>query len=504
MLEPGLAREVIAGLRPEAREALLAIGGAGGRHPILDLERRFGAIRPMGPGRRDREKPWRSPASALEDLWYRALVGRAFIETPTGPLEVLFIPTDLTGSLASATPPMPPGARIQPPPRVRAAHYAALEDLTILLASFRRKPPPSEQAAEARLAGLLQFLRQPDSAALLLRLAVDLGLLAGKPLKPDPEPARAFLEKPPPQALASLLASWRESRRWNDLGRLAYIEPPRTGWPNQPDGARAAFLEILDRVPRNEWWSIESLVAWFMEHAAGYQRPGGDFDAWHLRYKGETQFADGFEHWEAIDGELIRSYLRGPLLWLGAIRLAEAGPPGFQLLPLAEVAFGRPAPGLPPPPSEPARLRPDAVIVVPPGCDAAQRYQLARVADLRARTDEGLELVLTPSSVRSAWAQRLTTEQIVALLEAASRGRLPPNLAKAIRQVKPGARPATGPAALTPNVDDEALRLLRAARGTARLLDAPAGRGVRLRPGVGWEAFRAAAARAGVLLEAGW
>ena len=51
----------------------------------------------MGPGRRDRERPDREPASTVEILWYRGFVARAFFDTSRGTEEFAYIPTDLIG-----------------------------------------------------------------------------------------------------------------------------------------------------------------------------------------------------------------------------------------------------------------------------------------------------------------------------------------------------------------------------------------------------------------------
>ena len=48
----------------------------------------------MGAAKRDREKPYLNPASAAEDLFYRALLGRAFFETAEGAQEFAYIPDD--------------------------------------------------------------------------------------------------------------------------------------------------------------------------------------------------------------------------------------------------------------------------------------------------------------------------------------------------------------------------------------------------------------------------
>ena len=54
-----------------------------------------GEIRPIGPGRLERELTWRQPESPAEELWYRGLIFRAFADFGDGPLEYIYIPEDL-------------------------------------------------------------------------------------------------------------------------------------------------------------------------------------------------------------------------------------------------------------------------------------------------------------------------------------------------------------------------------------------------------------------------
>ncbi len=94
-----LAEEVISTLPTEGRTALDALLEQGGRMPWVVFTRRFGEVREMGPGKRDREQAHLSPKSAAEILWYRAIVARAFFDTNKGPQEFAYIPDDLLMAL---------------------------------------------------------------------------------------------------------------------------------------------------------------------------------------------------------------------------------------------------------------------------------------------------------------------------------------------------------------------------------------------------------------------
>ena len=66
--------------------------------------RRYGEVRPFGPGKREKERPDLKPISPAEVLWYRALIGRAILPGDVPPMEYAYIPEDLLDLLAPARP----------------------------------------------------------------------------------------------------------------------------------------------------------------------------------------------------------------------------------------------------------------------------------------------------------------------------------------------------------------------------------------------------------------
>src|SRR5512133_1468113 len=94
-----LLDEVVSTLPQEARAALEALAAEDGRMPWVAFARRFGDVREMGAGKRDRERPHLHPNSAAEVLWYRALVAKAFFDGDKGLQEFAFIPDDFMMAL---------------------------------------------------------------------------------------------------------------------------------------------------------------------------------------------------------------------------------------------------------------------------------------------------------------------------------------------------------------------------------------------------------------------
>ncbi|MFN2186660.1 MAG: hypothetical protein ACK2UU_21985, partial [Anaerolineae bacterium] len=107
LLDPVSVRTAQAKLSPEAREALAELQSAGGRMRAPRFARRFGQVRPVGPGRLEREALWQEPTNPAEELWYAGLIFRAFDQDEAGPGEFIFVPDDLRALL--------PEPQIEPP-----------------------------------------------------------------------------------------------------------------------------------------------------------------------------------------------------------------------------------------------------------------------------------------------------------------------------------------------------------------------------------------------------
>lgn len=82
MLLPAEAARACADLPAPARDALAALAAARGRMPSAAFERRAGAIRPMGPGRLERERPWLNPETPRKPFGIPGLSFAGLTATP--------------------------------------------------------------------------------------------------------------------------------------------------------------------------------------------------------------------------------------------------------------------------------------------------------------------------------------------------------------------------------------------------------------------------------------
>ena len=338
---------------PGARTALDLLLAEGGEMREAQFSREYGSIRQMGPSKLEREQPWNAPESVAELLYYYGLIGRTYKGEGQNAHTIIFIPSDILpwlpqpttadGEQGLAAAPVPP----PPSSRMLRLEDAFLEDAGTLLGFLHTEglrlqgdgtPNPED------IDQLMMRLKSADGfvspfvapvasanveevrVALLLHLARRLGWLR----RADDERVRltgnrvyAFLEQPRPDQRFSLWEAWRTSEEWNDLERIPGIDCSGGDWQNNPLQTRDAALRLLGRLQPGAWYSQAEVIGAVKETAPDFQRLTGDYDSWYIRYENQEGFLRGFEHWDAVEGVLLRFLLNGPLYWLSAVDLAE-------------------------------------------------------------------------------------------------------------------------------------------------------------------------------------
>ena len=430
--DPTLVQDMIDILPLEAREALAALLQNDGQMSWSLFTRRFGEVRSMGAGRRDRERPDLHPISMTELLWYRALIGRAFMDLPPEPQEMAYIPEDLPLHTLQLIPgthqDLPPG-RPATPREMKARIPATdliLDDACTLLAALRMglEPPEFLVSGETLTAPVLRDLL--DSAGLLNT--------DGQPL---PDAARMFLEAPRPQAILRLVLAWVQSRVINELRQLPDLAAEGT-WENDAYAARKTILDWVSQVPAGTWWSLAGFVSTIHEQYPDFQRPAGDYDSWHIKRITTGQYLRGFSHWDEVDGALIRYLICGPLHWLGMVDLAapspEAPPTAFSLSARAADLWNSQPPASLPPEVDDLRVTADGLILMPFRSHRALRYQVSRFCEWLPNHAEGYRYHITPESLERARFQGLKVTHLLSLLRRHSAAPIPPTLVQALER----------------------------------------------------------------------
>ena len=443
LLDAELATELIDSLSPQADSAIRALVDEGGRMPWVTFARKYGDIREMGAGKRDRERPHLKPSSTAETLFYRGLLARAFFETEKGSQEFAYIPDDLLELLnnlffeeTEETAPAPNGNHVRASnlpevvettealgrpasPGERGddllANDSVLDDATTYLAALRmgKSVESNGLPLEKQQAALLQNLL---TAANLVKNNV-----------PQAEAVKTFLECPRADALKMLQDAWIESASFNEL-RLMPSIICEGEWRNNPQETRDFLLNLLDAIPEGKWWSLGALVRDIKQKYADFQRPAGDYDSWFIKRASDGQYLRGFSYWDQVDGALVKFFITNILYLLGQVDLSigeGAGEPtAFRI-----VAFE----------GEKEERGKIAVtsggkVSIPRSAPRVVRYQVSRFCEWDEDKNGDYRYHITTHSLAKAKEQGLKAEHLIALLSKTTDAGVPPSLVKALKR----------------------------------------------------------------------
>ena len=447
LLSPALMEITLQDLSAEETEALQSLVAAGGVVEARKFARIYGAIRNMGANQLQREKPWEKPVNPAESLWFRGLIFKGFHHTVHGPEEVVFIPTDVQQTLPFSAPktPITRWEIATDPTVVLPTTATAREDVFCLLVylqnRFVRLPSDDTIPANHRLA-IRQTFSMPGAAddtsaakhwfEFILHLArrMDFLRLQGRRLKLHTDTVRNWLKAPAHRQLSALQQTWRTDPTWNDLWHVPGLKPKPTGWENSPMLGRSRILLHLSRVPVGEWLSIDGFVRAIKTAEPDFQRPDGDYESWYIYDEADTPLM-GFDHWDDVEGRLIRHLLTVTLPALGTVMLgapAESSPATvFKISPLGD-NFLHPetSPVTETHASAAIRINPTNFSMrVPHTVSLYHRFQLARFAAQEKRTGRATEYRITRESFRRAQEQSITVEQILGFLKRVTNTQVP-------------------------------------------------------------------------------
>lgn len=431
LLNASLVNEKVTSLESEARIALEDLTQHNGRLPWAQFTRSYGEVREMGAAKRDRERPYENPISAAEDLWYRAFVARAFFDTSAGPEEFAYIPDDLLDLVPKAagadTPLMGRQASTVEYERVYLANDRILDHACTYLAALRLGNTISDSFHTP--------IGEVLSSIFLKSILSAIGLLdeAGMPL---PKPVQKFLEAKRSEALLQLFRAWKHSTQINELRQLLDLSI-EGNWENDPLRTRQVILGHLSSLPEETWWNLGSFISAIKQRNPDFQRPAGDYDSWFIRQKLSGEYLRGFEHWDEVDGSLIRYLLTGPLHWLGVLDLArsEAGQEviAFRLSGWSKALLNDKLPKGFPIEEEPLVARSDARISARRLVPRRVRYQLARFCEWEKETPDEYQYRISSTSLSRARQQGLTVSQLLTILNRYAKA-VPPSLIKALER----------------------------------------------------------------------
>ena len=441
MAAPESSGEVWDTLSETERNVLLDLMIEGGELPMRVLVRRWGEIRAIGPGRMEREKPWRAPVSPVESLWYKGFIARAFDQGAEGAYEVGFIPLELRDHIPRSSEPTSHAdlKAVGTPDVILSAGEALLDDACTLLAYLQNERVPSrpdDAWSTVHQQTLNRQLRHPDADRLIFlrHLVRRLGWLRvtdANMLRPEPESVTRWLQSSSQEQQRALVEGWRSDPTWNDLFHVPTLVPEDTGaWRNDPVLARKAVLGHLKICRPGICYAVDDFVAAIKRADFDFQRPDGDYETWYIRCAETGAYLAGIESWDDVEGALIRYLLDGPLAWLGLVDVGRGGETealAVFRVSAAGAAFLDLEPSAPgPEEAAPIVIGEDFTVHVPP-IRRYERFQLARVADWvtspgKDSTSPQTAFVyrLTPTSLGRARRQGIPVARVLAFLDQAT------------------------------------------------------------------------------------
>jgi hypothetical protein len=469
MKDPALVMEIVESLPDQTRKALDSLIMHSGWMALPQFVREYGELREVGPGKRDREKPYIDPISATETLWYRGLIGRDFLKREGELQECAYIPDDLLELLPEVEPagPQLPGRAASPGETayIIQASDRILDHACTLLAALR----------------LENINRSPAVDEWQPPLGVVHALLAAMKLitsseQPVPEDARPFLEMPRGEALAWLVRGWRESSLFNELKLISSLIC-EGAWHNEPEAARQKILDFLSEVPEGAWWNLTSFIDAIHDREPDFQRPAGDFDTWLIQDAESGESLKGLSHWDEVDGALIRYLITGPMHWLGLMDLASPDEgeaiTAFRFSGWApQLLMGQPVDLSEE--DQPVESFSDGKITAGRLTPRLGRYQISRFCLWVDETEEQYSYQITPASLEKAREQGLKVSHLERLLNRYGE-EPPPNLVEALtRWEREGGQVRIRPCIILQVETPKILQALRESPG-GRFLGEPLG-----------------------------
>jgi len=419
LLDPEPVRETMDILKADTVTALKALVASNGKMEWSAFTRKFGEIREMGAGKRDRERPHLQPQSPTETLFYYGLLARAFFDSEKGAQEFAYIPEDLLELMKlegfEEKKEEPLGRLATPIEKafeIPASDHV-LDDATTYLAALR--------------VGRAMFDLQ------LTALLTTAGLL--KKDAPQAEKIKSFLEASRTDALKFLIEAWQSSKTFDEL-RLIPKLTCEGEWlrQNQPQITREFLMDLANSIPENKWWSIPAFVRAIKEKFPDFQRPAGDYDSWFIKRESDGQYLRGFAYWDQVDGALVKHFIH-TLHWLGMVDLAspEKGKDATAFRVKSKVEGQR------------SDLRPSTFdgkiaisssgkITVSQTFSRAVRYQISRFCEWEDAKSDEYQYQVTAHSLAHAKEQGLQAAQLLTLLVKYTNSAVPPALVKALKQ----------------------------------------------------------------------
>jgi len=414
---------------PESDTAtLIALAASKGRVLWPQFVRKYGELRDMGAARRQREQPDAQPASITESLYYKGLIGKAFFDARGGPREFAFIPDEILaffeqgikGSIFEHCRPVS-NDKIQ---KKWITNDFVIDHACTALAALR-----TGISFDA-----IKFNRPEIPTDMLAALLQDTGLVSPE-YEIHAEHVKTFLEAGRGMALTSLMSAWQKSERINEFQLIQSIEFEKSP-ANDPRIGRSLLLDLLKVMPEADWYGMNKFIHAMYENHPDFLRKAGEYDAWFIRDKESGNYLSGFEYWQMIEGEYLRTMIQGPLHWFGILDLGKTfnGEMVFRGSQWSDALLNETPLVYPTLETHQFLLEKNGQIQIDRYFPRDIRYQIARFCDWGGPKGNRYEYHVTPESLERMREQGLIIGQLISLLQKYARKPLPDHIFIALKR----------------------------------------------------------------------
>lgn len=287
-----------------------------------------------------------------------------------------------------------------------------------------RDPQEAKQITRERSWAYLYFVRSLLMSAGLLRISTKQELSITRE-------AMAWLQLPQLERSRRLLNAWLASPL-DELEEFCQISSKSYPFGRDLKASREDLLRAVAGAPAEAWVDLSAFIQAMQQVNPDFLRRDGRYDTWRLVDYLQKSI-DGYEHWHAVEGQLLQAVIGRSLFYLGLVdwggELANQID-AFRLTALAQALLNK----------QPVDLgdQPEALIVqstfelvLPPRVSCNARFWAICAANWNQSNGS---YSLTKQSIQSLLARGVELTFLLDLLRSESARPLPPNVEYSLRE----------------------------------------------------------------------
>jgi len=425
-----LFQELFETLPANEKKGLIALATSNGKISRGIFEQKYGKLREMGAGLRQKKRPFRDPISCTENLYYKGFLGLAFLETGPSAIEQVYLPVEFLNYLKKSIPSDEPIHPLPQPStktsgKIQKENFSILH-FTALALSALRGDLPTHEREKLLSESLFRFSRM---------ILKESGLLEEDSLIKDSNKLKDYLSIPGQTLHKELINTWKNSTAINELRMLPDLICEGK-WKNDPIAPREWIWGIVLEELAEGWIELEEFIAFVKGTKPNFLRSGGEYESWFIRQSSTGEYLKGEEHWNEIEGAWLKFIIGSVLQWIGVIELSidkkSGGIIAFRKTKNAHQLFTIESSHPSSTATERITLQKNGNLIAGPGCSREALYQIARFCEWKHQRGGKYHFVINYESLLRAKKQGLHSKNIIALIKTYCKKPIPENILSGI------------------------------------------------------------------------